>query len=154
MRRWRGFALAAVLMAVLTGCSATPEVDTDAVQDWMATQDSREVAGSLATLAGLASPLSDVVGEGGVTAAFDEPTAIVSVLFACFGPETMSADIALSGSDAGGSAMSQTIRTDDLVCDGEPQRIDMGMDAATEVTANGLGRDAVGAWSVVVVGES
>lgn len=154
MKRWRGFVLGVALTAVLAGCSATPEVDPDAVQEWMATQDSREVVGSLATLAGLASPLSDDVEEGGITAAFDEPTAIVSVLFACFGPETMSADITLSGSDAGGSAMSQTIRTDDLVCDGEPQRIDRGMDAATEVTANGLSRDAVGAWSAVVVGES
>jgi hypothetical protein len=153
MRRWRGLVLGAVLLTVLSGCSATPEVDPDAVQEWMATQDSTAVPGSLAGMTGLASALSDSVGEGGVTVSFAEPHPVSTVLFACFGPETMSADVTLARVDADDATTTQTIRTDDLICDGEPQGIEMTSDAATTVTTKGLSTDAVGAWSAVIMGE-
>lgn len=145
--------LGAVLLTVLSGCSATPEVDPDAVQEWMATQDPSEVPGSLAGMSGLTVALSTPVGEGGVTASFAEPRPVSAVLFACFGPETMSADVSLARVDADDVATTRAIRTDDLICDGEPQEIEMTSDAATAVTTNGLSTDAVGAWSAVVMGE-
>jgi len=145
--------LGTVLATAVSGCSATPEVDPDAVQEWLTTQESVEVPGALAAMSGVASALSDTVEAEGITATFEEPHPVVSVLFACFGPETMSAAVTLSGFDADDSPTSLVIRTDDLSCDGESQKIDMAMDAAIAVTTNGLSVGATGGWSAVVVGE-
>lgn len=145
--------LGGVLLTVLSGCSAAPEVDPDAVQEWMATQQSVDVPGALASMSAVASALSETTDAEGITATFEEPHPVSTVLFACFGPKMMSADVTLDRGSADEGTVTQSIRADDLLCDGEPQEIDMTMDAVTAVTTNGLSADAVGAWSVVVLGE-
>ncbi|MEV8250149.1 hypothetical protein AB0O87_04370 [Microbacterium sp. NPDC076768] len=154
MRRRRALVLGIVVMAALSGCSSAPAVDPVAVQNWLEEQNSLDVPGSLATLTGPSAPL-EAEGEAdqSVTVSFDEPVAVASLLFTCFGPETMSAEITLTGADANGTSTSQTQRTDDLPCDGSTQTLGLTQDAVTEVTASGLSADAVGAWTFFVVGK-
>lgn len=154
MRRRRALVLGIVVMAALSGCSSAPAVDPAAVQNWLEEQNSLDVPDSLATLTGLATPIeAEDEGEQSVTVSFDEPVAIASLLFTCFGPEAMSAEITLTEVDASGAETSQTQRTDNLPCDGSTQTLGLTQDAVTEVTASGLSADAVGAWTFFVVGK-
>lgn len=139
-------------MVGLSGCAA-PAVDPDAVDDWLTQQSSVDLPGSLAMMSGMAGPVTEVVGEQGITVTFEEPERLTEVVFSCFGTETMSVDITTTSVEPTDAEISSGTRTDDLACDDSPHAIEWGKDAATGVTVDGLSDDGAAAWSAVVIGK-
>ncbi|GGM38537.1 hypothetical protein [Microbacterium saperdae] len=151
MRRWQAAALGALLVIGLSGCAA-PAVDPDAVQEWLAQQESVEVPGALGSMSAQASTADDVMGENGVTLTFDTPQGITEIVFSCFGPEKMDVDVTTGAVDTD-PELAHGIRTEGLVCADSPHTIERVQDAATKVLIDGLSADGQGAWSAFVVGE-
>lgn len=148
MRRWQAAVLGALLVMGLSGC-ASPEIDQDAVQEWLQQQESVEVPGALGSMSGLASEATDAHG---IAITFEKPTAVTKIVFSCVGPEKMSVDVTMSAQESE-TELARGLRTEDLVCADSPHTIEQVQHAATKVLIDGLSADGQGAWSAVVVGE-
>ncbi|MFJ2551349.1 hypothetical protein [Microbacterium sp. NPDC087591] len=151
MRRWQAAALGALLVMGLSGC-ASPEIDQDAVQEWLQQQESVEVPGALGSMSGLASEATDAIDAHGIAITFEKPTAVTKIVFSCVGPEKMSVDVTMSAQESE-TELARGLRTEDLVCADSPHTIEQVQHAATKVLIDGLSADGQGAWSAVVVGE-
>lgn len=136
----------------LAGCGE-PDVEPDALQRWMSEEEAVDVPGALMVVAGLAGRVDEAEPGDGVTATFDDAATVTSVRFACRGPRSMSADITIAATGAGGGVLSQTVRIDDIRCDGDPHPLAAAQDAVTAVTVNGLSPSAQGAWVARALGE-
>lgn len=154
MRRSRAVLAIAIVVAVsASGCTA-------AEPDWEAAQAQAEAflesggtsggAGTLGGASGRVTPGVERTPGEGTTLTFPGPTRVDHVELVCFG--VGEAAMSVEAQHAGGSAGLEV----EVVCDGEPTRVELPdpREGITEVTVDGVLRSGSGAvFAAVIAGE-
>lgn len=145
MKRMTGVIVGVAAIAVLSGCAAEPTPpDPEKVSEWMAQWEGKDTLGTVAVLSGASGVADEDASEGIISVDFEAPTTVAELEFSCFGAETMSVQIWLSGDER-----TTAVRTEGLVCADSPHRLDDTADGATKLSVNAYDGHAFGAWALV-----
>lgn len=140
-----------VLGLGLVACqSASPQPGADEVSTWLQGQTAADRPDALAAMSGGATVDSERSDEGtGIAVDFESEERVTGIEFSCFGEEKMSVAVELRG-----ATQTRSDGTDDLVCADSPHMLPDPFEGAIRVSAVGMSERGVGAWSVVVLGQT